>query len=281
MDAAVKNTMREDLVSIITPCYNSERYIAETIESVVSQTFQSWEMIIVDDGSGDETAEIVNRFAGRDPRIQYISQQNSGSAAARNNGIRRAEGRYIALLDSDDLWLPEFLERQLRFMKEKDAAVVFCSYSRIGEKSEDILRPEYAKETVAVKDMQTMNYIGCLSGLYDTKRYGKVFLREELKSVRDDYAYWYDIVALAGMAYGNPEILAKYRVLAGSTTGNKRKLIKKQYQFYRNYLRLGAARSIRNTLLWGMSGLRKFGVLPGPDRRLWPHSEDMSQRGGR
>ncbi len=154
--------------------------------------------------------------------------------------------------------IPEFLEKQLRFLKEKDAAVVFCSYSRIGERSEDILRPEYAKETVTVKDMQIMNYIGCLSGLYDTKRYGKVFLREELKSVRDDYAYWYDIIALAGKACGNPEILAKYRVLAGSTTGNKRMLIKKQHQFYRSYLKLGVVQSIRNTMLWGISGIRKF-----------------------
>lgn len=250
--------MIEGLVSIITPCYNGEKYISETIKSVMGQSYTNWEMLIIDDGSKDHSAEIVNSFARKDQRIKLIQQENKGSAAARNNGIRCAEGQYIALLDADDLWLPEFLEKQIAYMKKKNAICVSCAYGRINEKSEDILSPLYPKEIITTKDMMVMNRIGCLSGLYDASKYGKIYLREELKSIRDDYAYWLDIVKLEGKAYGNREVLAKYRVLGNSTTGNKKKLIKKQYEFYRNYLKLGKITSIINVLKWGCAGILKF-----------------------
>ena len=250
--------MTEGLVSIITPCYNGAKYISETIDSVIAQTYTEWEMIIVDDGSKDNSAQIISGYAAKDSRIRLISQENSGSAAARNNGIRNASGQYIALLDADDLWLSEFLEKQISFMREKDVVCVCCSYTRIDENSAEIMRPTIAKDIITVKDMRVMNYIGCLTGLYDTTRHGKIFLREELKSIRDDYAYWYDIVALEDKAYGNPEILAKYRVLSGSTTGNKKKLIKKQYRFYRDYLKEDPITAFFNVIRWGISGLIKF-----------------------
>lgn len=250
--------MVEGLVSIITPCYNGSRYITETIESVINQTYAKWEMIVIDDGSKDNSADIVREYSQKDNRIMLIQQKNAGSAAARNNGICRAEGQYIALLDADDLWEPGFLEKQIKFMKEKDAVCVFCSYKRINEKSEEILRATYAKEVITTKDMMVMNYIGCLTGLYDTSRHGKLFLKEELKSIRDDYAYWYDVVALEDKAYGNREVLAKYRVLSNSTTGNKGKLIGKQYRFYRNYLKEVPFVAVVNVVRWGMAGLRKF-----------------------
>lgn len=250
--------MVETLVSIITPCYNGSDYIAETIESVMAQSYSDWEMIVVDDGSKDSTASIVQNYVEKDSRIKLIRQKNKGSAAARNNGIRSAKGRYIALLDSDDVWMPEFLEKQLAFMKEKNAVCVYCSYVRINNQSEPILKPVKSKPVVTVKDMMVMNRIGCLSGLYDSSKYGKVYLREELKSLRDDYAYWLDVVKLQGRAYGNPEVLAKYRILANSTTGNKYKLIKKQYGFYRNYLNQNVPCSICNVVRWGIAGIVKF-----------------------
>lgn len=250
--------MQQGLVSVITPCYNGANYIAETIESVLSQTYQKWEMIIVDDGSTDASADIIKYFVQKDSRIILVQQANAGSAAARNHGIRRAKGQYIALLDADDLWLPEFLEKQISFLKKKQAICVSCAYGRINEKSEDILSPVKPKELITVKDMIVMNRIGCLSGLYDSSKYGKIYLHEELKSIRDDYAYWLDIVKLEGKAYGNPEVLAKYRILAESTTGNKKKLIKKQYVFYRHYLKLTPLRCWMNVLQWGISGMIKF-----------------------
>ena len=247
-----------DLVSIITPCYNGEKYIAQTIDSVIAQTYKEWEMIIVDDGSKDGSADLVRKYMESEPRIKFIQQANAGSAAARNNGIRNCEGQYIALLDADDLWEPEFLEEQIKFMKEKNATCVYCSYKCIDEDSNEILSPVICKEEITTKDMMITNYIGCLSGLYDSSKHGKVYLREELKSMRDDYAYWLDIVKLDDKAYGNQKILARYRVLANSTTGNKKKLIGKQYKFYREYLKLGVVKSTINLVRWGLMGLKKY-----------------------
>ena len=181
-----------------------------------------------------------------------------GSAAARNNGIRKAEGQYIALLDADDLWEPNFLEEQIRFMNEKNAVCVCCSYKCIDVDSNEILQPIMCKNVITSKDMQVTNYIGCLTGLYDCSRHGKIYLREELKSIRDDYAYWIDVVNTEGVAYGNQKILAQYRVFANSTTGKKWKLIPKQYQFYRHYLKQSILRSMINLVHWGLLGLKKF-----------------------
>lgn len=250
--------MKLGLVSIITPCYNGSKHIKETIESVIAQSYQDWEMIIVDDGSEDDSAKIINSYVIKDKRIVLVKQSNAGSAVARNNGIARAKGQYIALLDADDLWHPDFLQKQIEFMREKNAICVFCSYRRIDENSQEILRPTYAKTKVTKKDMRVMNYIGCLSGLYDITKHGKIFLKESLKSIRDDYAYWYDIVSLENCAYGNKEILADYRVLSNSTTGNKKKLITKQYQFYRKYLNENPVVASINVIRWGIAGLRKF-----------------------
>lgn len=250
--------MQYDIVSIIMPCYNGEKYIEETIGSVLAQTYKNWELIVVDDGSKDASAQIVKELAKKDSRIKLLQQSNAGSAAARNNGIRNAKGRYIALLDSDDLWHCNFLSEQLQFMKEKKALCVNCSYERIDGESKQILHPIIAKPEIKYSDMMRMNYVGCLSGLYDASVYGKVYLHEELKSIRDDYAYWLDIVKLVGTIYGNPKVLCSYRVLSTSTTGNKWKLVAKQYSFYRSYLNLSKLKSVINVIQWGISGIQKY-----------------------
>ena len=248
----------EGLVSIITPCFNGAQFIAETIESVLSQTYTQWEMIIVDDGSSDRTAEIAGEYVRRDGRVQLIRRANGGTASARNAGMNLARGRYIALLDADDLWEPDFLEKQLAFMAREKAICVCSAYRRIDERGREIQHPTVPPPVITPKEMRVMNHIGCLTGLYDSLPHGKVYLHEELKSIRDDYAYWYDIVALEGRASGNPEILARYRVLTDSTTGNKLKLVTKQYRFYRGYLKENVFRAAFNTLHWGVSGIRKF-----------------------
>lgn len=250
--------MNDELVSIITPCYNGEKYISETIDSVLGQTYPNFEMIVVDDGSKDNSARVVQKYQQKDKRIKLIKQNNAGSAAARNNGIRHANGQYIALLDADDVWLPNFLEKQIHFMKKNSTVCVFSSYDRIDENSQLIGHTTNAKPFITIKDMKVMNQIGCLTGLYDASKYGKKYLKEELNSIRDDYAYWYDIVALENKAYGNQEILAKYRVMQGSTTGDKKKLIGKQYKFYRQYLKESPLLATINLIRWGIAGLKKF-----------------------
>lgn len=247
--------MKEGLVSIITPVYNGEKYISETIESVIKQTYLDWEMIVVDDGSKDGSAAIVRRYAEKESRITLLQQPNGGSASARNNGIRYANGQYIALLDSDDLWDPDFLKSQLVLMKEKNTICVHGSYKRINE---EILKAWKAKKEVTYKQMQMTNHIACLTGLYDTSKFGKIYLKEELRSIRDDYAYWLDVVKLAGVSYGNQDVLASYRVISSSTTGKKKKLIRAQFYFYYHYQRLGLFKSILYTMYWGILGVLKF-----------------------
>ena len=250
--------MIDGLVSVITPCYNGERFIAETIESVLGQTYAQWEMIIVDDGSSDGSAQIAEAYAARDGRIRVLRQANAGTACARNNAMRQARGRYIALLDADDVWEPGFLEKQLDFMERTQSICVCSAYRHIDEHSREIQHPTSPLPVITTRDMQVMNRVGCLTGLYDSKKHGKVYLHEELKSLRDDYAYWYDIVTLEGRVCGNPEVLARYRVLSGSTTGNKLNLVSKQYRFYRNYLKQGVPTALINTVRWGLSGIIKF-----------------------
>ncbi len=250
--------MTEGLVSIITPCYNGSKYIAETIESVLNQSYKKWEMIVVDDGSKDCSAEIIRSYVDKDDRINLIQQPNGGSANARNHGIREAHGQYIALLDADDLWKPDFLKEQIAFLKEKQTLCVYSSYERIDENSNECLSPLICRTSVTYKDMLVRNYIGCLTGLYDCSKSGKIYLHEELKSIRDDYAYWLDVVKESGTAYGNQKVLARYRVLQNSTTGKKKKLIKAQYKFYRNYLKLNPFLSLINTIRWGVAGLINF-----------------------
>lgn len=186
--------MEKGLVSIITPMYNGGRYVAQTIETVLQQTYPYWEMIIIDDGSKDNGPAIVQAYADKDPRIQLYAQANGGSAAARNNGIRRAKGQYIALLDSDDLWHPDFLEKQIKLMKDKEVLLVYSSHSRIDEENREILAPFIAPEKVDYNSMLKTCSISCLTGLYDTSVYGKIYLREEFKSLRDDYIYWLEII---------------------------------------------------------------------------------------
>ncbi|MFR0523089.1 glycosyltransferase family 2 protein [Limosilactobacillus reuteri subsp. suis] len=248
------------LVSIIMPCYNGETFIKETIESVLNQTYQLWELLIIDDGSQDNSVDIIKSYQA-DQRIKLIQQPNGGSAMARNNGIRHSQGQYMALLDSDDIWLPNFLEEQIKFMKSKNAICVCCSYGRIDEKSNDILKPVIAKKVITSKDMQAVDYVGTLTGVYDQSKHGKIYLRKELNSLLDDYAFFVDVINLEGVAYGNPEILAKYRVRQGSMTSNKKKLIMKHYRFYRDVLKQHKIKSGVSVCKWAINGFLKYNVI--------------------
>ena len=126
--------MRNSLVSIITPSFNSSQFINECINSVIIQTYNNWEMIIVDDCSQDDSVNIISDMAVKDKRLNLITcDQNIGPSEARNIALKHAKGRYIAFLDSDDIWHKEKLQRQLNFMKEKDCAFSFTSYQPISE----------------------------------------------------------------------------------------------------------------------------------------------------
>ncbi|MDR2496784.1 MAG: glycosyltransferase family 2 protein [Tannerellaceae bacterium] len=250
--------MQKGLVSIITPMYNAEKYIADTIKSVLAQTYSQWEMIIVNDGSKDECERIASEFARKDTRIKVFSQQNRGSASARNNGIRRAAGQYIALLDADDLWEPYFLELQLSHMNDKKALLVYGSHKRIDADGRECLIPFIAPSKITYKDLLKTCSISCLTALYDTSDYGKFYLDEKLKSLRDDHLYWLTIIKHTGVAYGNKKIIASYRLLGNSVTSNKKKMIVPQFKVYYKYEKLGLFRSLYYLANWALRGYLKY-----------------------
>lgn len=250
--------MEKGLVSIITPMYNGERFVGETIDSVLNQTYSNWEIIVIDDGSKDKGPEKVKAYADKDSRISIFSQANGGSAAARNNGIRRAKGQYIALLDADDTWNPDFLEKQIQLMNEKKALLVYSSHTRIDEFSKEILKPFIVPEKIGYHDLLKSCYISCLTGLYDTSVYGKVYLREDMRSLRDDYVYWLEIMKKVKVAYGNKEVIANYRILNSSASRKKNKVIIPHFKVLYKVEQLGLVKSLYYLGNWAFISYFKY-----------------------
>lgn len=203
-----------DLVSIITPTYNCGQYISKTIESVLTQTYGNWEMLIVDDCSKDNTKEIVSSF--KDPRIiYYCLQENSGAAAARNIGLNVAKGRWIAFLDSDDIWSPNKLEKQLQFMKKNDYAFTYHEYSEIDENGNSLGIIVSGKKCVRIFDMYACCWPGCLSVMYDKEKIGSIQIENVKKN--NDTALWLKVIQKAN-CYLLKENLAFYRRRKDSIT---------------------------------------------------------------
>ncbi|GFZ42104.1 glycosyltransferase family 2 protein [Bacteroides nordii] len=219
--------MKNELVSIITPMYKGAAFVGQTIESVLKQTYGKWEMIIVDDCSPDGGAGINEVKKFKDERIILIENKvNSGSSGARNTAIHAAKGEFIAFLDSDDLWHPQFLEKQLAFMNVKNAAIVFSSYRRIEELTgEEILSPFVVPGKVNYHSILRTCPIFPSTAMYDVGKVGKFFFNEKMGSLRDDYVYWLAMLKKIDYAYGNKEVLVDYRLRKSSVTGNKKKVI--------------------------------------------------------
>ena len=203
-------------VSIITPTSNCARFIEETIKSVQAQTFTDWEMIISDDCSTDNTKEVIAPYLASDSRIKYIcNEQNSGAAITRNNALRIASGRWIAFLDSDDLWLPEKLEKQISFMETNDYAFTYHEYSEISEDGEDIGVTVSGIKRVGKFGMYACCWPGCLSVMYDQKKIGVIQINDIRKN--NDTAMWLKVIQKSN-CYLLKETLAKYRRRKGSIT---------------------------------------------------------------
>jgi len=232
----------EDLVSIITPTYNSEKFISSTIESVISQTYEYFELIIVDDKSSDKSVEIISSFIEKDKRIKLIIQnKNGGAGLARNEGIRNSKGKYIAFLDSDDRWHNKKLEKQISFMKLNNYNFTFTAYSKISENGEDLNKIVSAKKCVTYKKALYKNPIGCLTVIYNKDFFGKKFMPKIRK--RQDYALWLDLLKKDN-AYGINEPLAYYRVRENSISSKKVDLLKYEWSIYRDVENLSFRRSL-------------------------------------
>lgn len=230
-------------VSVITPSYNAERFIKETIESVLAQTYQNWEMIVVDDCSTDQTTDIIRNYQLQDDRIQLIElEENSGSAVARNTAMDHATGRYWAFLDSDDLWTPEKLEKQLTFMVDQAIAFSFTKYVRMLEDGTLTQGISEAPEQVGYKDLMKQCIIGCLTVMLDRDKIGE--MRMVNIRTRQDYAFWLAITKRGFPAYGIPEVLAHYRLVENSISSNKLKAAKQNWHLYRHIEKHSLPKSI-------------------------------------
>jgi len=230
------------LVSIITPLYNGENYIKDTIESVISQSFENWEIIIIDDCSSDQGPEIVEKYAGKDSRIKLIKlQKNSGGAVARNLGIKEAKGKYIAFLDSDDLWHPQKLEKQVEFMEGNKYDFTYTWYEKIDEEGNLLNEVVRSKDKVNYTELLKSNQIGCLTAIYDQEKLEKIYM--PLIRKRQDYALWLQTLKKTKYGYCLNENLAQYRVVDGSVSSNKMNLIKFNWQLFREVEKMGILRS--------------------------------------
>ncbi|MFC3880865.1 glycosyltransferase family 2 protein [Algoriphagus namhaensis] len=220
------------LVSIITPVHNAVLHIEETIESILKQTYENWELILIDDKSSDNGIDILRDYEGKDPRIKVLrNNNNQGAALTRNRGIKAAQGRFIAFLDSDDLWLPEKLEKQLDFMLQNGHAFTYTSYIKFRDQ-EDVGVMKVPKK-VNHRDLLKTCSIGCLTAMYDTEQLGKVYM--PIISRRQDFALWLQILKIIPFAYGIQEPLAKYRLRSDSISGNKFKAAGYQWRVYREF----------------------------------------------
>jgi glycosyltransferase involved in cell wall biosynthesis len=249
----------KDLVSIITPSYNSAEFIEETIQSVLNQTYENWEWIISDDRSKDNTVEIIKKY--NDPRIKLqVLEQNGGAGNARNKSIERAQGRYIAFLDSDDYWYPEYLETMTDFLQENKVELVYCNYSRCHEYTmEPILKDFLADKIVTFSNLLKTCRLAPVSTIYDTKRVGKFLF--PIKSKREDHVMWLNLLKVIPKGYPLKKTLAKYRMRKNSVSRKKTNIMKDQYLVYKDFMKFSTLKSLYYTANWAINGFLKYSKL--------------------
>ncbi|RRV17558.1 glycosyltransferase family 2 protein [Pseudomonas saudiphocaensis] len=253
------------LVSILTPSYNAEKYLAHTLESVIAQTFQAWELLVVDDCSPDNSNALIESYVAKDSRIKLVRlTENSGAAVARNKAIELARGRYIAFLDSDDRWLPSKLEKQIRFMQDNDVAFSYTAYEKRDGQG-NACGVVGVPSRVSYTDLLKVCSIGCLTAMYDTAKLGKVYM--PLIRKRQDLGLWLRILKQIPYAYGVNEVLAQYQVRSDSISADKRVAAKYTWRLYRDIEKLCLVRAGYYFSHYAFNGFLRT-KLPGLARRL-------------
>ncbi|WP_413531743.1 glycosyltransferase family 2 protein [Empedobacter brevis] len=247
-----------ELVSIITPCYNSEKYIAETYESIKNQSYTNWEWIIVDDCSTDNSVELIREF--NDQRIKlFVQENNLGAANARNLALSKVSGRYITFIDSDDLWLPNFLETTVDYLKKNKENLVYTSYKRVDENLQPLLEDFIAIDKVDYNRILYNCPIPMLTSVYDASVIGIVKFPEV--ELREDHAMWIELLKKIKYARAIEDSLAIYRIRENSVSRNKLNIALKQYDVYRKFLKMNFFKSAYYTFFWALNGLKKYGKL--------------------
>lgn len=250
--------MKGTLVSIITPMFNSSRFLELSIQSVMSQTYNNWEMIIVDDCSVDNSVQIVESFIKNDPRIVLIeSKTNSGPGVSRNMAIDYAKGEIIAFLDSDDIWHPNKLELHVNFMLENNASFSHTSYGFIDEEGKSINQTFHvSSHPIDYVSALKRTEISCLTAMYNVKLIGKHYMPDLRR--KQDYALWLSILKQGIKSIPLDIELAYYRQRKGSVTHKKYKLIIGHYRFLKEQEGLNSINALKFTALWMYNGLMKY-----------------------
>lgn len=230
------------VVSIITPLFNSSKYLEETYKSVINQTYKDFEWIVVDDKSTDDSYLLANKLAQKDSRIKVLQvKENGGAAKARNLGIKNANGRFIAFLDSDDMWMPDKLEKQIDFMLKNNYAFTYSNYEVLNKNGSKVLFNPKKSKTDYKRLLKTCD-IGCLTVIYDTEQLGKVYMPEDTPK-REDYATWLDITRSGVIAYKLNETLATYRLSDNSVSSKKFSMLRYHYNVYHKHEHFGVLKS--------------------------------------
>lgn len=249
--------MKSGMVSIITPAYNCAKFIEDTVACVIKQTYPNWEMLIVDDCSTDNTREVIEEIMRGEPRVKYLAlEKNSGAAVARTRGMQEAEGEYIAFLDSDDIWLPEKLEKQIAFMQSNGYAFTCTSYEQVDENGKPLGTVRAAKEKMNYRQLLRSCPVGNSTVMYSVARLGKFTVPNIRK--RNDYALWLTILKKEEYVRGLPEVLTQYRIRANSISRNKFSLIKYHWHLYHEIEKLGSMRSAFLVCYWCVAKVLKI-----------------------
>ena len=249
--------MGNPIVSVIMPTHNDVRFLTRAIDSVISQSFKDWELLVVDDGSTDDTPTVIAEYAKRDKRIRpfRIDVASGSPTKPRNIGIENATGRYIAFLDSDDLWLPTKLEHQMDVFQEKsDSIMVFSNYKKISEDGEQHKYPIIAPSVLSYNDLLKGNAMGCLTITYDTEKMGKQYFPH---CGHEDYALWLSMLKQGGYAYNTNTVEALYRLKNSSVSSNKLRTIGWQWHIYRVIEKLSTAKSLYYFIHYAVRAVNK------------------------
>ena len=248
-----------ELISIIVPVYNVKDYIRETMDCVLAQTYENWELLLVEDCGTDGTVDVIRKFMEekRDGRIRLIRQPyNKGAAHARNRGLAESSGRYIAYLDADDLWVPQKLEKELAFLKEKDAAFVFTGYEfadALGRGTGKVVR---VPETLNYRQALSNTTIFTTTVMFDTEKIPKELL--EMPIIKsEDTALWFKVLKNGYTAYGLDENLVKYRRVGGSLSSNKLEALRRIWNLYRKAEGLGVLESAWHFCFWAVRAVKR------------------------
>ena len=253
MNESINNS---PLVSIIVPVYNAERFIKDTIKTVMNQTYENWELLLVDDCSTDKSAKIIKDYQQKDKRIKlFLNSKNSGAAISRNKGIEESRGRYIAFLDADDLWEPKKLKKQVAFMQEKDCAFSFTGYEFANSDGKPNGKKVNVPEKLTYRHALRNTIIWTTTVMFDMQKLSKedVFM-PNVKS--EDTACWWKVLKKTVQAYGMAEILSYYRRSSGSLSSNKLTALKRTWNLYRNVENLGLIASSYN-FFWYVTNATK------------------------